>query len=261
MFLHWVGHITLGSWRRMVHVAAIATAILRAAISPRNWTRTVCAALARQIILSGVEAIPLICVAAFCAGVTLVLQAQIWLDKVNLSNLLGQVLNIVIVREIGPILTALFVASRSGNAIAVELASLHIGGQVWTLEAMGIDPFAYLVMPRVLGLMLSAFCLAILFTVVSVLSGCAMALFMTNGAEAVADILHGLLWSVRPLDILNFLAKTLLPALLVGSIACSEGLSVGRSSGEIAAIASGALQRALIVLLITSVTISLLTYL
>ena len=73
------------------------------------------------------------------------------LGQVGAFDLIGRLIVIVIVRELGPILTALAVVGRSGTAITAELATNTVLKEVRALEEMGIDPYRYLVLPRLIG--------------------------------------------------------------------------------------------------------------
>jgi phospholipid/cholesterol/gamma-HCH transport system permease protein len=84
---------------------------------------------------------------------------------------LGTIMVVAVIRELGPLLTALIVVSRSGTAIAAEMATNRVMGEVTALEAMGIDPYIYLVLPRMLGAIISVACLMVLFDAVALVAG------------------------------------------------------------------------------------------
>ena len=73
------------------------------------------------------------------------------------NNLLGSIMVIVVVRELGPLLTALLVLARVGTANVVELGTARAMGEVEALEALGIDPVHYFVVPRVVGMAVGFF--------------------------------------------------------------------------------------------------------
>src|SRR5436305_1948791 len=134
-------------------------AVLIAAMYPRIWRRRFRAALSRQIVVGGVEAVELVAFVAFLAGILIVVQVQLWLDKVAQSRLLGPVLVTVVIRELAPVMANFVCIARSGNAITAELANMKRAGQVRALELQGLDPLVDLVVPRVLGVTISTFCL------------------------------------------------------------------------------------------------------
>ncbi len=77
----------------------------------------------------------------------------------------------VIVRELSPLLACLVVIGRSGIAIGTELASMRAGGEIEILDSQGVDPMTYLVMPRILAVVLSVFCLSIIIALTMLVTG------------------------------------------------------------------------------------------
>src|SRR4029079_19157365 len=98
-------------------------------------------------------------------------QLAFWTGKARQSQLLGPLLVAVVARELGPLLTNIVVIVRSSSAMATELGVLKIAGEVGGLEDHGRDQILHLIMPRVLGVALSTFCLTIVFILVAFASG------------------------------------------------------------------------------------------
>src|SRR4051794_12794381 len=102
-FLAFVGSFTLERCARVVYLVAVTWAIIRLSVRPRTWRRTVREVLARQILLTGVEATGFTSRVAVLVGISVVVEAQLWLRKVGQSKLLGPLLVAVIIRELGPL--------------------------------------------------------------------------------------------------------------------------------------------------------------
>src|SRR5947209_4018701 len=170
-FLANVGKFAIGRIVQVTHLAAVIAAVLYVGIWPRRWSRAMRQVLARQILFSGFDAIFFIAFISLLIGVSVVVQANLWLGKVGQTQLLGPILVTVIIRELGPLLANFVVIGRSGNAIAAELGNMKVNGEVHLLDSMGLDRFVYLVMPRVIGFAVSVTCLTIIFFVVSLASG------------------------------------------------------------------------------------------
>ena len=141
-------------------------------------------AIRRELMRSGLQLLPMFLFMAGAAGLVVIGQAVAWLAKVGASTLLlGPIVVYVVVRELGPLLTALLVLSRSGTANVIELGTARALGEVEALEALGIDPVHYLVVPRVIGMALGVFVVDGLFhhwragerLSVGVFAGCAVA--------------------------------------------------------------------------------------
>ncbi|MFH0878429.1 MAG: ABC transporter permease [Lentisphaerota bacterium] len=264
VLMNWIGKLgdhTLGRLRTVNHLVSVIWAVLCFSVHPYAWPRTVKNVLARQILFTGYEAVRFISTIALMVGISIVVQTQVWLNAVGQSGLLGPVLVMVIVREVGPLLANFVVIGRSGTAIATELANMNVNGEVRVLDALGLDPFTYLVIPRVLGVALSVFCLTVVFVVVSFVSGYVFGVLMGSTAGDPLKFLNSVLKSISPADVFNLLAKTFIPGLLTGAICCVEGLSVSASVTEVPQAATRAVVRSITSLFVTSALVSLLTYL
>jgi phospholipid/cholesterol/gamma-HCH transport system permease protein len=128
------------------------------------------------------------------------------------------------------------------------------------MEALGNDPFLYLVMPRVLGMSLATFCLTILFTFVAFASGFLFAAWTGQGSGDLLLFADTVSRAVQPRDVFNILAKSILPALFASVSCCIGGLGVGDSVTEIPRATQRALTRSVAGLFFISAVVSLLTY-
>ena len=155
----------------------------------------------------------------------------------------------------------LVVIVRSGSAMTTELGVLKISGEVRAMEAQGTDPFLHLVMPRVLGTAVSAFCLTIVFILVAFASGYLFAAWMGKGSRDLLLFADTVSRAVQPKDVFNILAKSLLPALFASASCCIGGLGVTGSFAEIPEATQRALTRSVAGLFVISAAVSLLTYL
>lgn len=217
--------------------------------------------LARQVLFTGFEAVRLIAWIALLVGVAIVVQAQLWLNRVGQSELLGPILVAVVVRELGPLLTNFVVIGRSGAAIASELATMKVNGEIRVVEAQGIDPFRYLVLPRVAGAAVSVFCLTVVFIAASFVSGFAVGVLTGANTGAPGVFLDSVLRAVDRRDVFSLFAKTLVPGALTGAICCLEGMGVRGALTEIPQATTRGLVRSVAALFVVSVLISVLTYL
>jgi phospholipid/cholesterol/gamma-HCH transport system permease protein len=189
-----------------------------------------------------------------------VVQTQVWLGKVGQSPLIGPVLVMVVVREIAPLLVNFIVIGRSGTAMATELATMKLNGEIRVLDAQGLDPFVYLVLPRVVGAAASVFCLTIVFIAVSFVSGYFSGALLGANMGPPSLFVSEIFKAVRPADVLNVIVKTLLPGATTGAICCAEGLGVGAATTEIPQAATRAVVRSVAAMFVLSALVSLLTY-
>ncbi len=255
-----IGRYTLDKWEELRYLAAVLWGVLATAVRRSSWKRTVRGELIRQIFASGVGASRFITLIAFALGVSVVAQALVWTQKIGQTGLLGPLLVTVLIREAIPVLTNLLVIARNGTALATELGTMKVSGEVRMLDAQGLDPFIYLVVPRVIGIVTAVCCLSVLFLVGAFASGYLFSLLLSPDIEDAASFFHSILVSVSWLDLVNFAAKSLFPALLTGVICCTEGLGVGASASEVPTATRRALARSARTLFLISALISFLTY-
>ena len=255
-----IGRSTVSRYRDFQYLLAVLGTTALVAVRPRNWRRTVSNVLARQVLFTGVLAVGFMSTIAFVVGISVVLQAQVWLTRVGQSQLLGPLLVVVVVRELAPLLTNLVLIIRSASAIAAEMGQMKLDGQVNLLDAQGLDPLIYLVMPRVIGMGICALALAIVFILVAFVSGYGCGVLI-GVHQRPGDFLYSVLGAVHMADVANLLAKSILPAVLTAGICCIEGLGVQSSLAEIPRATSVALSRSVIALFLVSAIVSLLTYL
>ena len=255
-----LGQAVWAQWDELRHAAAVMGTLFVVAVRPRYWGRTVRSAFARQLISSGVESVPFVLILAGLVGISVVQQLNVWAGKLGQSQTLGQLLVLVVARELGPLFANFVLIVRGGSAITTELGIMKVGGEVRVLEAQGIEPLLFLVMPRVLAMAVAAFCLTVIFVLMAFASGYGFGVFIGQANADPAVFLNGVFRAVHPYDAIGFLVKCLLPALLTAVICSIEGLSVEGGAAAVPLAAQRALSRSLAALFVTSVGISLLTY-
>jgi phospholipid/cholesterol/gamma-HCH transport system permease protein len=173
---------------------------------------------------AGLRLLPMFLFMSAALGLAVIGQAVSWLGRFGANSYLGTILVVVVVRELGPLLTALLVLSRAGARYAIDLATMRALGEVEVLEALGIDPIHYLVVPRVIGMALGVFALTVFF-IISVLGFGYLFAFL-NGiplrpgefAKHIAEALSGL-------DFAFLAIKSCLFGTVIGVITCYQGLS------------------------------------
>jgi phospholipid/cholesterol/gamma-HCH transport system permease protein len=248
-------------WSALRHAAAVIGTTLYLAVLPRSWRRTARMLFARQVLEVGVEPILFVAAVAAFVGVSVVVQLAFWTGHAGQAQLLGPLLVAVVARELGPMLTNIIVIARSSSAMAAELGLMRANGGVRAMEAKGEDPFVYLVMPRVLGLAVSTFCLALLFILLALASGYFFGAWLGTGSRDVWYFTETVLNALHPEDMVAIGAKSILPALFTGATCCIGGLGVGDSILNIPRSTQRALTRSIAGLFIISVVVSFLTYL
>ena len=152
------------------------------------------------------------------------------LGRVGAVDLIGNLMVVVIVRQLGPILTALAVVGRSGTAITAELATNTVLGEVRALEGMGIDPYHYLVLPRLAGCVVAVTVLVVLFDVVALCGGfVAASTSNMSGGRYLGIVLS----SLTTQDVIVTAIKGLVFGGIIGLLPSFQGLSVEQGPTEI----------------------------
>jgi len=149
----------------------------------------------------------------------------------NNGSLTGKILVWVMLRELAPLLTALVVISRSGTAIAAELGTMKISGEIDSIEMMGIPAGRYLILPRITGVTTSIVILTVYFVLSSFIGSFVIA---SIGWHIPYDqFIQGVLSSLGLKEVLVLFIKSILFGLFISAICCRYGLRVGRSATEI----------------------------
>ncbi|MBF0566274.1 MAG: ABC transporter permease [Nitrospirae bacterium] len=140
-------------------------------VSPLRGKRIRFKATVSEIVKAGYNAIPIVTVIAFFVGIILALQSAYQLRKFGAIIYVANLLGVSITRELGPIITAIIVAGRSGSAFAAEIGSMKASEEVDALVTMGINPIRFLVVPKLLALMLMQPALTAIFDLVGIGGG------------------------------------------------------------------------------------------
>jgi len=256
-----LGQMVWTQWDELRHAAAVIGTVLYIGIQPRYWVRTVRRAFVQQVVAIGVESVGLVCGLAVFVGITVVVQLAFWIAEAGQSQMLGPLLVAVVARELSPVLIGIVVIVRSGSAMATELGIMKIGGRVHVLDAQGISPFIYLVVPRVLAAAVSTFCLTIVFILVAFASGYLFGATVGTGSRDLPLFADTVSRAVHPKDVLAILSKSILPGLYASASCCIGGLSVSGSLTEVPQATQRALVRSVAGLFVISTVVSFLTYL
>ncbi len=254
------GAYAIGLAGGLQSLAAVAGSAAAACFFPRNWPRTVRDVFARQVVFTGVEAIPFVMMAAALAGIAVVVESYVWLDRVGLSERIGASLVAVVAREIGPLLVNTIVIVRSGSAIAAELAAMKVSGEVRTLEAQGVEPFYYLLMPRMAAMVIATFGLTAIFNLAAFAGGYGFGAYLHIMPDSPATFLDAVFKSIGLADTLSITLKCTVPAALTSVVCATEGLGADATATGVPRAVKRALSRSLGWMLILLAAISLLSY-
>lgn len=208
----------------------------------------------RQILFSGNQALHIIGFIGLLLGI--IVSTLTFSLAGGDSSLVVKVMAWVIVWEVGPLFAAIIIIARSGSAIAVELAQMKVSGEISSLEQMAISPLDYLVVPRILGVSISVVALTAYFQIVAVLGGLAVSAMFQN--VAFLDQVHRFTALVNPWLLLGSVVKSLLFGLVIATIACYHGITVGASLSVVPQAAIKAVIRAMLAVFTLDILFALL---
>ena len=180
--------------------------------------------LVRNLYKMGVQSVPIVALTAFFTGGIMVIQSGIFVKRFGAYGLLGFGAGYATLREVGPILIGLMFSGRVGANNAAELGTMTVTEQLDGLRALAIDPIPFLIVPRVVAMMISLFCLVVLGDVVAIGGG---ALFgkLLLGVE-LSSFLHSFADNLKPWDLSIGLVKAIVFGLAISVTSCHFGVSV-----------------------------------
>jgi phospholipid/cholesterol/gamma-HCH transport system permease protein len=215
--------------------------------------------IAAQIYFTGFQALPLIGALGLVSGTLIIIQASAQLSKVGGGEMLGNLLVVIIIRELGPLITALVVVARSGTAVASEIGNMKVNCEIEALESMGINPLSYIVFPRVIGGVISVVCLAFYFCVIALLGGYFISQFIHP--IAFSFYVESIALAVSRTDIFLFLLKNIVGGAIIFIICCSQGLLVKQSFTEVPQVTTRAVVNSILYSVSFNSIVSLVVYL
>lgn len=199
--------------------------------------------LIKQAYLIGYKSFPLIAITGFIMGLVLTIQSRPTLAQFGAESWLPAMVAVSIIREIGPVITALIFAGKVGSGIGAELASMKVTEQIDAMEVSGINPFKYIVITRIVA--------ATLMLPILVIAGDAISLYGAYvGVNLKGDVSFHLFFlqvfqKIVFSDLFPAIIKTIFFGFAVGLIGCYKGYNsnrgtegVGRSANASVVLAS-----------------------
>jgi len=237
--LRWIGE----AWGRMLPgqllalLWSVSTCLFR---GRRATARSLRDVFVQQVYFTGVEAVPIVLGLAVLLGGVTIVQAATVLPKIGTSDFLGDVMVLVVLRELAPLFTGFLVAGRTGSALATYLGNMKVNNEIDALDSMGIDPVRFLVLPALFGCTAAMVCLSLLFTCVAILGGYVAALGLAAifpGALGLgmpfSVFLSRTVHALSFLDLFVLILKPVAFGSMIALVACHNGLSLGISSHEV----------------------------
>ena len=175
----------------------------------------------RQVRFIGANSLFLIALIGLFTGMVLGLQGYYALATVGSEGMLGTLISLALVRELGPVLTAIMITGRAGSAMTAEIGVMRISEQLDALEVMDINPYAFLVSPRITASLIVFPLLTSIFNVVGILGGYFTSVYLLglNGGVYMYRVQKSLDWD----DLWSGFVKSFIFAVVVATVCCYKG--------------------------------------
>jgi phospholipid/cholesterol/gamma-HCH transport system permease protein len=211
-----------------------------------------------QAMAVGVGAIPIVSLITFFVGVIMALQSAYELRKFGAMQFLASAVALSILRELGPLLTAIVVIGRSGSAFAAEIATKKVTEEVDALKTMAFDPVAFLVAPKFLAMLVMMPCLTIWADFMGVVGG---SIFGVAGANfTFSSYFHATRDAIVSRDIYTGLIKSVLFGLVITAVGCKEGFSTGAGAEEVGRSTTAAVVTSIALVILVDLVFTALFY-
>ena len=213
----------------------------------------------RQIYFTGVQAMRVITLVSLALGTIVIVESSTNLAFLGDVPFIVSILVVVVLRELGPLLTAFIVIGRSGTAIAAELGNMVVAHELEAVQAMGINPTYFIITPRLIGVTIAVICLTIYFNIVAMLGGFIISRLMITVSFPV--FVRELMQAVTFKDLAFDFLKSITFGVLIALTCTYHGLTVRFSITEVPQVATRGVVSAILSCFICNALLTLLFYL
>jgi phospholipid/cholesterol/gamma-HCH transport system permease protein len=203
--------------RACIFLYHVLTAVLRRPFRPHL--------LLEQVLQIGVNSMLVIALIGLFTGAVLAVQGEYTLSKFGATAYTGPAVALSLIRELGPVLTALMVIGRAGSAITAEVGIMRITDQIDALRSMAVDPVKYLMVPRFLAGLIAMPLLCCIFNVVGIFGGYLVATTLLGLSSGT--FMSQIISAVGLLDVYSGFIKALVFGFIFGWVSCYKGYTCG----------------------------------
>jgi len=228
--IHWFGHRFLRS-----HIGQLLVIQFRALASlfHKGNRKIDSQQIISQVYNIGIKALPLILAVGTILGTVLIVNTASLIPKVGFGNFFGNLMVIAIIRELGPILTAFLIAGRNGSSLTTRIASMKVNTEIDALESLGVSPIRFLIMPALIGGIISMLIANCFFCISAIGTGFFMtkiAGFFLEGVFRVQlewnSYSISILTALKPVDFIMSFVKPFIFASIIVTNACYYGTHI-----------------------------------
>ena len=205
----------------------------------------------------GVNALPIVSLIGSLMGLIMAFQAAVPLGRFGAQIYVANLIGLSILREMGPLMTAIVVAGRSGSAFAAELGTMKVREEIDALITMGLDPVRFLVVPRVIAAVMMTPLLTAYANLVGLLGG---AVVLRSLGYSWITFLHQVQWQVTYGSLIGGLIKSFVFGILVAGIGCLRGLETKTGARAVGESTTSAVVSGIILIVIADGVFSIIYY-
>jgi phospholipid/cholesterol/gamma-HCH transport system permease protein len=253
-----IGEATVEVWRDIQvlvsFVGELFSALVYAVAHPRSVRWRDALAVAE---VAGVNALPIVALIAFLMGLIMAFQAASPLRQFGAELFIANLIGLSVLRELGPLMTAIVVAGRSGSAFAAELGTMKVREEIDALKTMGLDPVHFLIVPRVVAAVCMTPLLTIFADLVGLMGG---SVVMLSLGFPLITYFHQVQYAVTYGSLVGGLVKAFVFGILVAGIGCLRGLQAGTGATAVGESTTSAVVSGIILIAITDGIFSVIYY-
>jgi phospholipid/cholesterol/gamma-HCH transport system permease protein len=206
---------------------------------------------------TGVNALPIIALVSFLVGLIMGFQAVIPMRQFGAEIFVADLVGLAILRELGPLMTAIVLTGRSGSAFAAELGTMKVNEEIDALNTMGLDPVRFLVVSRVIAALAMTPLLTIFSDLIGVIGG---SLVLRSLGYPFVTYWNEILSAVSDMDFLGGLVKSLVFGIMIAGIGCLRGLQTKIGATAVGESATRAVVSGIIFIVIIDGVFSVVYY-
>ena len=206
---------------------------------------------------AGIAALPIVGLVSFLIGVILSFQAAIGMKQFGATSFVGPLAALGIVREMGPLITAILLAGRSSAAFAAEIGTMTVNSEVDALVTGGLSPIRFLVVPRVLAGILVMPILTLYADIVSIFAS--MLTMLAYGIPFI-NFYNGMIAAVGIEDIASGLVKATLFGVVVSAVGCLRGMQTGTGAAAVGISATKAVVSSIVMIVLVDGIFAVISY-
>jgi phospholipid/cholesterol/gamma-HCH transport system permease protein len=205
-------------------------------------------AIVAQIVRIGVRSVFIVSLVSACVGFILALQLSPPLDEFGRKDLVANIIGVAVLRELGPLMGAIVLTGFAGASIAAEIGTMSVSEEIEALEAHALNPIRFLVVPRVIAACLSMMSLAVIANLVAIFSALAISVTMLD--IPYATYVRNTLDQAKTVDFLTGVGKAAVFGLLIGLIACGNGLKTSGGAAGVGRATTGTVVQCVVAIII-----------